>query len=142
MLIITPFRATLYEIRHNISSGAGGYNTKAWHDSQLMSHLKNQSNTTGLVIYTNSPEATYLLVGIRALESPAARQYNSDSATGINKHNLFEKYSNIDGALLAWFDMTHRDYLYSPKQLSNMTRLHIIQEFEDGTLYKIEKLSH
>ncbi|MCG8314449.1 MAG: glycosyltransferase family 39 protein [Pseudomonadales bacterium] len=142
VLIITPLKSTIYELRLNLSEGAGGYNTKTWRDSQLMNHLKETSDYKNAVIFTNASEAIFLLAGINAVETPAKRQYNSQSPTGVNSLNLFEIHSEFDGALLAWFDNTDRAYFYNPQELSSMSRLSILHRFEDGTLYKVERPRH
>jgi len=141
LCVVAPLRATYSTVITKANQGAGGYNSRTWQESATLSFFRNNGQPKDEVVFSNAPDVLYILSDVTANSSPAARHYNSVSRTGVNKENVFAKYPTLDGALLVWFDKKHRDYLFTPDELATMCDLLPIEEFSDGTIYRVKSSS-
>ena len=137
LFTVTPIRVVVREVNAKSMQGAGGYNSSVWKQSQLVDHLRRNGLPGHGVVFSNAPDAMYILLGLTVKMSPAKTRYHSDAKTGITSENLFEKNPHFDDAILVWFDNKPRKYLFNPEELQTICSVKPIESFEDGTIYKI-----
>lgn len=134
-----PVRLVISDVRAKEADGAGVYSTRAWRESSLLAHLIASNPPPGRMLYSNARSALYILTDIHARTSPAKGRYNSNATTGVTARNLFDRYPDLDGAWLIWFDEDPPDFLFTPEELDTMCTLTPVAVFEDGVIYDVEK---
>ncbi len=138
LLWVSVFPRAYSIIRDKARGGAGGYNSRDWQESEIILYGRWQASPKNENIFSNVPDALYLLADVEAEMSPRHRfKMNSDEISGVNADNLFVRYPGLEGALLVWCDRNHRRYLFTPEELAAMCRLEPIRIFSDGTIYRI-----
>ena len=90
-------------------------------------------------MFSDAPDALYILADVNSEMSPARRNYNSEDQTGLTRENLFTKYPELDGAMLVWFEPNWRDYLFSLEDLKATCDLQELEVFRDGAIYRIRR---
>lgn len=117
-----------------LKEGAGGYSIALWHDSQLISYLK--QNLISSKIYSNAPDAIYLLTAQPAKWSPSKYAYNSP---GVPTHDLEEFTPPLPatGVYLAWFNARQAPHLYSVKELETILELKALITTSDGSIFQV-----
>ncbi|MCS6771670.1 MAG: hypothetical protein NZ740_06545 [Kiritimatiellae bacterium] len=117
------------------------YNHPAWRTSELALFLRDSPSfrATDMPLYSNGPDALYLIIGRLSLSSP--------QKTHVYSNDLLRKLEDLQGrwperspALLAWFDRLPRPFLYFPNELASAAKLQLVKRFSDGALYHIERL--
>jgi hypothetical protein len=119
-----PLGAVIKSEQDWVANGAGGYNTTQWRDSPLIAWLKTHDPKE--VLYSNAPDAVYILTGQQARMSPA-------SLAELNRMRLANGHCPI-----AWFVGMNRYYLMKPDEIARHARLQIVREFPDGFLYALQ----
>jgi len=122
---------SLAKVSHNVltwtRSGAGGYSQVIWRESTLMKWL--QIHPLDGQIYSNAPDAIYILTGITARMSPNRR-------TGISQ--FWESMSLEDNNYFVWFNNNPRNYLYGMQELISMLEFEEVAVLSDGAIYLLE----
>lgn len=114
-------------VRHHARTGAGGYSTVAWRESPLIQYLRGQSKCIQKPLYSNSPEAIYALLGVKAKPSP---RHDGTSAWSIQRL-----------ACLVWWDAEKRPFLASPEELTAVAQLRLERRLQNGTVYALSRLA-
>ena len=138
---LAPARSVLETTKVQSREGAGGYNVRAWRESETIEYiLKGEMDKTER-LYSNAPDALYILAGQEAEMLPRHRyKMNSDVATGVEAGNLFERHPTLEGAMLVWFsNSAWRRYLFTPEELGETCRLERCHEFADGAIYRLRR---
>jgi hypothetical protein len=114
-----------------------GYASRAWKQSELISHINNLSPET--VVFTNGPEVVYLLTGRQAQMiprkvNPGTREVNSDYLYEISgmKSVLKER----KGVLVYFHSIPWRWYLPSESELQGEFGLSVRIRKQDGRVYQ------
>lgn len=130
--------AVFNEVRDNISTGAGGYSTRDWQNSELAGYLK--ENPVDDITYSNFPDGIYALTDLPASMSPGPpgnyHQY-FPSPKFEDLELLKTRLNEQENSYLAWFKKNSRRHLYQPNELSSDFELILIVEKSDGALYRI-----
>jgi 4-amino-4-deoxy-L-arabinose transferase-like glycosyltransferase len=114
-------------------NGAGGYNSASWRKSEILQNLP-PSCEPGVILYSNAPDAIYILTGRPALRSPAKYvKASPDQALAALKFS----WPPTSQADLVWFDSVHRDYLFSVSELQTVADVSIRARFSDGAIYEV-----
>ncbi|MFC1576267.1 glycosyltransferase [Candidatus Omnitrophota bacterium] len=109
-------------------NGTGGYSTARWRQSDLIRWLK--INPLEGDLYSNEPEALYIVTGEDARISPSRREDKRED------FSEFKKYVNPEATnYLIWFDGVDKTYLYTPDELKRITRIRKTERLPDGTVY-------
>lgn len=137
LCVVAPLRATYSQVNRKAAQGAGGYNSRRWQESELVTYFRQNGQPKGETVFSNSPDALYILADVTAKSSPARRNYNSEETTGVTDKNLFTKYPGLDGAMLVWSEPNWRDYLFTLDDLRTMCDLERIATFSDGSIWRI-----
>lgn len=100
-------------------TGADRYNTAPWQGSETIHYLQ-QHQLQG-ALYSNGPDALYILCGLRAQLLPRRGAEEGWPRAGH----------------LVWLDAVRRKYLVGPDQLQTRVYLQEQTRFADGAIYKI-----
>ena len=107
--------------------GAGGYNTVVWRDSPVMRHLR--PNPLPGTIYSNRPDAIYILNDMNAYWGPSKR---------IGIEPFLETMNSGPNDYMVWFDRG-RNSTYHPDELSDSFTSELVARFSDGAIYRFER---
>jgi hypothetical protein len=137
-------RSTYRNTETKIENGAGIYSSRLWQESEIISYLRDSDRQEKEIIFSNAPDALYILADVNAEMSPRhSFETNSDVKTGIRASNLFERYPALDGALLVWCaNITWREFLFEPADLKKMCQLDLLHSFSDGAIYRIRSYNN
>lgn len=119
-------------------SGAGGYNTVTWRESSLMEWVR--THPLEGRVYSNAPDAIYILTGMPARKSPRKDLYNSTATTTDNISKFRKLLTSESDTYLVWFnEVRWRDYLYSVEELGSSFDLEIVATCSDGDVYVVKR---
>jgi len=125
----------LSEIRNDINSGAGGYATDQWQNSELADYLS--SNPLNGKVYSNFPDAIYALTGQRASIAPRKTYFASNSAPPNDMKEFADEIKKNSSISLVWFKNSVREIVYKPEDLQQSFELSKAKEFSDGVIYEL-----
>jgi len=138
MWLVYPARATMSLITNAMSQGQG-YSSKIWRNSQTIKYLlQNRTLESECVIYTNGPDALYILANLTARMSPRRTMYNSPKI--INDISSLKGFwPEESNSCLIWFDRIGRNYLFTLDELRTVANMQQIIRFEDGAIYSVKR---
>ena len=114
-------------------TGAGGYSTVRWRESPLIEWL--QAHPLDGVIYSNYPDAIYILTGQKTEKGPKKFQPASTNSKGDDLQQFKELLKLNNRTYLVWFLEAGREYLYNIQELHSAFVLEKAAVFSDGTVY-------
>jgi hypothetical protein len=114
--------------------GAGGYATRHWHGSAIMSDVRKLDFS--LPTYSNAPDAIWLFTGHDIRPSVARTAFHSEEQTG-KLQSFVEDVACAGHATLVWFQPNPRPYLYTPEQLGRQLVLTPVARRDDGIIYDV-----
>ncbi len=123
--LLHPLDDASEAIKHALRDGAGEYSTGAWRQSAIMQWLR--TNPPQGSIYSNAPDAIYLLTGTAARETPHWYIDTTQFAEG-----MISSQSNY----VVWSHNLRRDYLYDLRELASRWRLEPVAALPDGEVYR------
>lgn len=126
--LLYPLTETRQVLAHCRRHGAGGYSTPAWQQSPLMRWLR-QHPLDGR-IYSNVPDAVYILAGASAEITPHHYWTAADFAARLAEFPTPRKY-------VVWSHYRHWDFLYDLPELISRYRMEEIASFVDGKVYRL-----
>jgi len=107
--------------------GAGGYNTRAWRESETVRWLRDHPPPGDVI--SNGPDALRVLAGTNARMTP---RFESTSGQPLPPHVPTPVY-------LVWFHRIGRPYLYRPDELAQHYGLVLVQGLTDGDVFYVVK---
>jgi len=136
--LVYTAKATAPVIKYATSQG-WGYSSRTWRDSQTIKYLlEHQTLASECMLYTNDPEALYVLANLAGKLSPQKSMYNSpEIVTDIS--DLRGTWPEETNSCLVWFDRTHRDFLFTVGELQVIARMQQITSLEDGTVHSVTR---
>ena len=118
-------------------NGAGGYETTAWHQSQLIEDVKRLDPNEPT--FTNDMSAVELFAGRNIPITVEKTFFNSNTETG--RLPSFIRTVECKGDVkLVWFLPNNRPRLYTPEELSKHLRLVPLVHRSDGIIYDVTPL--
>lgn len=124
-------------VKFSILYGAGGYNSKTWHESETVAYIR--AHHIRDPVFSNAPDAIYFFTGRPAHNSP--HRFEASKAKAKN-NELKEFESRVDanrGATLVWFEEAEwRTYLYSLEELQEILRVECFATLPDGSVCWID----
>lgn len=137
LAVLYPVITTVLLVSNYIDIGGGGLNNKIWRESATLQYLlQHPSLQADCPIYSNGPDAIYILANIVAKPSPAKSKYNSsEAATDISSLN--GRWPQEKKVCLVWFDTMSRKYLFKADELQTIAKVDKIASLEDGSIYVI-----
>lgn len=116
-----------------------GYNSLPWRSSQTINYLLKETNLqSNCTIYSNAPDALYILGNITAKLSPKKTMYNSPEVVE-DLSSLRGSWPEENQACLVWFHEDIRSYLFTVDELRTIANVQPIAHLEDGSIYLITR---
>jgi len=139
LLIRYPFRNTIHIIEEYIELSGWGYGSDSWRESETIEYLsRHEVLGKSYTLYSNEPDAIYILANLNARRSPAKTFYNSPQLFNKNS-NQEEIWSNAENACLVWFDKTNRSFLFTVAELRENINMTEVAHLKDGEIYTLSK---
>lgn len=133
--IIYPLGKTVYIINDYIKSAGFGYISNNWNGNETIKYLIDHRELgKNYTMYSNVPEAIYILTNTGARWSPEKTLYNSPQHINAGS-NLKEIWKTGDKICLVWFNKMNRRFLYSINELQKDTSMIKVAQFKDGAIY-------
>lgn len=130
---------TVYNIDKFIAQSGEEYGSKAWKENPVIKYLKEHKEfESGYSLYSNAPEAVYILADIETKWSLTKTLYNSPILININPGVERIWYSD-NQAVLIWFNNIDRRFLCDLDELKKTNNLGEIVQLKDGQIYTITK---
>ncbi len=123
--LLPPLRELRHTIPYCIRQGAGGYSAAPWQDSPLVEWLRRHPLEGG--VYSNVPDALYLLTGASAGTTP---HYYWDAAQFARREFAARP------SYIVWFHNLRRYFLYDLRELLSRYRMEEVAAFPDGRIYR------
>jgi len=135
LLIKYPVKNTIHIIEDYIELSGWGYSSESWRKSETIEYL-NQHKLLGksYTLYSNEPEAVYILTNLETKRSPAETFYNSPQLFN-NDPNQKDIWLNAKNVCLIWFDKTNSSYLFTIDELQKNINMTEIAHLKDGKIY-------
>jgi hypothetical protein len=131
-----PFNGITGKITNHLNQGYV-YSNTTWGNSETIRYLlMHQSLASGGVVYSNQPEALYILTNFGVRLSPRKNYFNSTQAT--NDLSTFIASLQPNGNYLVWFNGS-LNYLYTPEELKSFVVLEQKAKLRDGIIYFVSK---
>jgi hypothetical protein len=138
LMMRSPFLNTKYIVEEFIINSGCEYSSSAWRNSETIRYLIQQKQLgSQFTLYSNAPEAVYVLSNIYSRFSPTKTYYNSPQLY-INQKQRF-KWQNDEKICLIWFDNIKRNFLFSTDELQNDKKITTLAQLNDGKIYIISK---
>lgn len=112
------------------------YNTKLYHESQLIKHIKGFVFDPEIPVYSNFPAAVYFFTGITTLRSPNNWITNLKDLEYIKSQ--YQNWPPSNEAYFLWFPYD-ADFYYSPEVVSYVADLTAIYTSSDGNMYYVRR---
>jgi len=128
---------TGHMIKEYVNLSGCGYGSDSWKKSETIEYLTQHAGLSdGFTLYSNEPEAVYILTNYTTTRSPAKTYYNS---TQIVKINPYQKDLRLDttNACLIWFDKANRSFLFTVDELKTDRKMTEIAHLNDGAIYTL-----
>jgi hypothetical protein len=136
--LVHPMGGTTRAAQSAIENGIG-YNSRAWSESDTIQHLvQDRASTSNCALYSNAPDAVYILAGRLTKSSPAEKLYNSSEKIA-SQSELKGAWPEESNACLVWFHSVNRTHLFTLDELRAIADLETIARFDDGTIYSVTK---
>ncbi len=135
LLINYPVKNTIQIINWYLEQSGWGYSCDSWRKSETIEYLtQNKLLGKNYTIYSNEPEAVYILTNLTTKRSPAKTYYNS-----FQRFDIFpnQKYSWVtsENVCLIWFDKTNYNFLFTISELQKNINMTEVAHFKDGEIY-------
>jgi len=145
VLIACVAVSVLNSIDDNITHGTRcfseglGYSAREWKESETLNYLQHGTLSKRYQVYSNAPDAIYILMGLPARRSPSRAFYNSPKRAN-SLSQLKGIWPEEGQAHLVWFNRKHRAYLFTPGDLERVANLEEIAMFDDGVVYFVSRV--
>jgi len=134
-LIKYPINRTDYYINDYIENYGWEYGSKKWKNNSVIDYLNNsECYDKGYSIFSNAPEAVYILANMETRWSLQKTMYNSPRL--LIPQIIWYKE---DKAILVWFNNLDRKFLFNINELKEKITMVKIAELKDGDIYGIAK---
>ena len=120
-----------------VNLSGSGYGSESWKKSETIEYLTQHGGLSDkFTLYSNEPEAVYILTNYATTRSPAKTYYNS---TQVIKTNPYQKDLRLDttNACLIWFDKADRSFLFTVDELKANRKMTEIAHLNDGAIYTL-----
>ena len=138
MWLIHPARGTISSITNTMSQGQG-YSSESWRNNQTIEHLlQNRTLESKCVIYSNAPDAVYILANLTAKMIPMRTGYHSTEVVN-DISNLRGSWPEEGSACLVWFSRKNRKHLFTVDELQTIANVQQIIHLKDGAVYSVTR---
>jgi len=138
LMMRSPYINTKYIIEEFINNSGSEYSSSAWRNSETIRYLIEEKQLgMQFTLYSNAPEAVYILANIYSKFSPAKTFYNSPQPYLNSKQRYL--WQNDEKVCLIWFDKIKRNFLFSIDELQKDKRITTLAQLNDGKIYIISE---
>ena len=123
--LLHPLGQISADVKRYMDEGAGGYATRLWQESSLMAWLR--ANPLQGAVYSNVPDALYVLAGTSARSTP---QYSE------NTKEFAGRMSSSQANYIVWSSSLRRDLLYDIRELASRWQVTPVATLADGMVYR------
>jgi hypothetical protein len=117
-----------------------GFNAKTWQESELIKTIR--MLPPKVPIYSNGPDAIYMLTGKRTMNLPSrirATSSKTDYDFDKNLRKLNESLLHENGKVVYFNNVTWRSFLLTQDELNKLLPLRIFNKFSDGIIFEIDR---
>jgi hypothetical protein len=120
-----------------VNGGPSGYASPRWTGSPILAEVRGLPN--GIVIYTNAPDALYLVDGRATSSVPEKRDFSTLRANPRFSAQLAEIRNTLAGrsGFIVYVRGLPRDFLPSEAELQRLLPLRLVREETDGAVYAL-----
>lgn len=138
VVLLPSLELTTQNTMIRITQGAGGYNTDLWQRSETVQYLRSHTLEGNYPVYSNAPDALYILAAMNGHMSPAKTAHNSPER--LNSLSSIEvSWPESHKAYLIWFDNMQRDNLFTIDELKTIVDFESCNRFSDGAICVISR---
>lgn len=123
--LLHPLDWTSETVKSARRDGAGGYSTRAWEESALIRWLR--TDRLDGSVYSNVPDALYLLTGTAAKDTPHYYWDTTEFAGNMPAGQA---------SYIVWHHGLRWNHLYDLRELASRWRLEPVAELSDGAVYR------
>lgn len=130
-----PVKNTIHIIEEYIELSGLGYSSDSWRKSEIIEYLtRHETLGRDHSLYSNEPDAVYLLTNLNVKRSPAKTFYNSPQHFDIYP-NQKESWVVGENVCLIWFDKSNRSFLFTIDELQKNINMMEVAHLKDGEIY-------
>lgn len=135
MLIRYPLRNTVHIIKEYNEMSGWGYSSGSWKESETIGYLnRHKMLEKSYKLYSNAPEAVYILTNFKTKRSPPKTFYNSSQLFYADPAQK-ENWRNGENVCLVWFDNTNFSFLFTIDELQKKVNMTEVAHLKDGKIY-------
>lgn len=141
-LIRYPAMKTMRLIEEYREMSGWGFSADSWRNSKTIEFLtRNEQLAKNYTLYSNEPEAIYILTKINAKRSPLKTFYNSPQTYDVipNPKDIWLKTDNV---CLVWFGKDNRKFLFTIDELKKDMNLAEVADLKDGKIYLFSNINN
>lgn len=127
------------ETKYRIIYGAGGLNQKDWQESKTIAFLRANPQLDDRTIFTNSPDAVYILANINSRYLPAKSSNSEEAERQLDSLN---GQWPPEESYLVWFNNRNRTWMFTGEELQTIVEVNEETILEDGAIYAISRVSN
>ncbi len=132
--LVVPLRSAYSFIAAALENGAGGYSSVFWGESALIQHLR--SFPLEGKVYSNAPDAIYVLTGFSAAVSPRKYSYASPNTPTNDLDRLERSLVSEGDTYLVWFDdFRSANTLFGVSEIRARFNIEVVASKDDGAVY-------
>lgn len=138
LAVMIPQVAASYEVLQRFLDRRMTFLSEAWTNSPTLAALRERWK--GEEVFSNQPEAVYIITGIEARPIPSKTLYNSTTpATSVTE--LVGAWPPHNRALIVWFDVYLKSRgFYTPDEIARFTHELSNLDLPDGKLMEVQRL--
>lgn len=138
ILLAYPIGAVILKVI-DLNQMGQGYSSKAWKGSETIQYLiQHQRVKPECTVYTNGPDAAYILAHLAVKKCPARTEYNFPEVAN-DFSRLSGSWPEESNACIVWFDKIDRKYLLTIDELKAVANIDQIVRLEDGAIYSVTR---
>ena len=135
MLIRYSINNTIHIIEEYNSQSGWEYNSDSWKKSETIDYLRRHELwVNNYKLYSNEPEAVYILTNLKTRRSPSKTFYNSQQLFKNIIHQI-DIWMNEKKVCLIWFDNNNRSFLFTIEELQKTKNITEVAHLKDGKIY-------
>jgi hypothetical protein len=123
--LLPPLGQMSADVKRYMDEGAGAYATRLWQESSLIAWLR--ANPLQGAIYSNVPDALYVLTGTSARTTPQCYEDVAKFAGTM---------SPSQANYIVWSSSLRRDLLYDVRELGSRWQMSPVATLTDGAVYR------
>jgi hypothetical protein len=135
LLVSYQVTNTKHFIGEYIKLSGWGFSCDSWRESETIAYLtRHELLGKNYTLYSNEPEAVYILTNLTTKRSPAKTFYNSPKHFDIYP-NQKDGWLTGENVCLIWFDKTNRNFLFTLDELQKNINMTEVAHLKDGEIY-------